>query len=220
MPVTRIVLASTSPRRKALLEEAGVAIEAIDPGVDDADLDSGTPALAQWVASLSYLKAVAGARVLRARGESLEGVLVIGADTLVDVDGRVLTKPRDGADARDMIRLVRNREHEVLTGVTLLQPFAGTREIFTDRVSVRMGEISDHEIDRYVATGKWAGKAGGYNLTERTADGWPITVEGEPGTVMGMPVKRVVARLRVLSSGAFANGAVSSRGAPVTGAYA
>lgn len=194
-PRVTIVLASTSPRRKELLARLGIEFEVISPGLDDADLHAGAVDLAQWVASLSYLKAVAGTRQLRQAGRELSGVLVIGADTLVGIDGRVLSKAASAHDAARMIRLVRGRDHEVYTGVTLLAPFAGRREVFTDRATVTVGHITDEAIDAYVATDGWRGKAGGYNLSERQQAGWPMTVTGDEGTVMGLPIERLRTRL-------------------------
>lgn len=195
----RLVLASTSARRLALvhrLEWLG-PIDSISPGMDDSDLQSGVGGgnLAQWVASLSYFKAVAGARAWSATGASLDGVILIGADTLVDVDGQVLSKPTDAADAARMIRLVRDRAHEVLTGVTLLAPFSGRRDIFTERAIVHVGSISDAQINDYVRGEDWRGKSGGYNLSERVGAGWPMTVQGDEGTVMGLPIERLRVRL-------------------------
>lgn len=191
----RLVLASTSPRRRELLARLGHPFEAIDPGLDDADLASGTPDLAQWVASLSYLKAVAGARQIIARGEHFHGLVIVGADTLVEVDGRVLSKARSADEAAEMIRLVRGRAHDVLTGVTLLAPFSGRRDIFTDRVTVHVGTISDEMISAYTATDGWRGKSGAYNLDERLSAGWPMRVVGDPTTVTGLPIDRLRGRL-------------------------
>jgi septum formation protein len=200
----RLILASTSPRRRELLARLGYGFEVIDPCVEDGDLSPGTGhglALAHWVASLSYLKAVAGARQLARSGRALDGLVLIGADTLVDVDGRVLTKPTSESDAAEMIRLVRGRAHEVLTGVTILHPHTGLRDIFTDRAEVVVGSISDAQIDAYVRSGEWRGKAGGYNLSERQRAGWPMFVQGDASTVMGLPVQRLGERLARFCAG-------------------
>jgi septum formation protein len=68
--------------------------------------------------------------------------------------------------------------------------------MFTDRATVRLGRIAPPEIDGYVASGQWRGKAGAYNLAERLEAGWPITYEGDPGTIMGLPMRRLAPLLR------------------------
>lgn len=181
----------------------------VDPGLDDADLPMGNRGripLKQWVASLAFLKAKAGAEVLRKRGGRAGGTMdagvcdgeciVIGADTLVDQDGEVLSKPRDAADAERMIKLVRNRSHEVLTGVALLHPASGHRDVYADRAVVTVGPIDDAAVASYVAGGNWRGKSGAYNLGEQLKAGWPLKAEGDPGCVVGLPTVSLKAHLK------------------------
>ncbi|HZW06898.1 MAG TPA: Maf family protein [Phycisphaerales bacterium] len=219
-----IVLASTSPRRRELLahalggpgkgegeRERDGGFTVVDPKIEDSDLAMGCgPAsarrgasgglpLKQWVASLAYLKARAGAERW-VKGGGASDCLVIGADTLVDQDGQVLSKPLDAADAARMIRLVRNRAHEVLTGVALLHPATGRRDVYTDRAIVTVGDIGDDEIAAYTAGGAWGGKSGAYNLQERLDAGWPLRVEGDPGCVTGLPTRSLLTRLRVFAA--------------------
>lgn len=195
-PGRRLILASRSPRRRLLLEQMGVAFEAVAGGVDDGPLRPGSACSPrQWVAGLAYLKAAAAAWGLGAA--SAAGATVLGADTVCAVDGRLLGQPRDEADAAAMIRSVEDREHEVLTGVALVSrgASAGTwsenRTILADVAVVRVGRIGEGAIREYIASGDWRGKAGGYNLSERLEAGWPIEVTGDPGTVMGLPVRRL-----------------------------
>jgi len=221
----RVILASTSPRRRQLLAEAGVAFDVLDPRVEDGELlrARGT-SVAQWVCALSYLKALGGAREL-ARSEPGGGAaVVIGADTLVELDGRVVTKPTGPEDARLMLRSMLGRWHEVLTGVSLVEvPAAGAqgergpgrrgpdgqgrdgqgrggvvgrRELFTDRARVWVGDLSEAQVQQHISSGAWAGKAGGYNFAEQVALGWPLRVEGDATGVMGLPLGRLLPRLR------------------------
>lgn len=186
----KLVLASRSPRRRLLLRDAGVEARVIDPQLDDGLLsapDSVTPEA--WVCALAYLKARAGAERL---GAGDAGVVVLGADTIVVKNGRVLGQPRDRAHAGEMIRTLRNGRHEVVTGVALVGPGSPTeRMIFADTAKVEVGSIPDDAIERYLDSGDWRGKAGAYNLAERQAAGWPIAVEGDPATVMGLPIRRL-----------------------------
>ncbi len=186
-----LVLASRSPRRRQLLDEAGVAHEARPADLDDGDLtDSGSDPT-QWVAALAYLKA-------RRVADSAAGRAVLGADTVVIKDGAVIGQPRDAAHAREIILALREGEHRVATGVALLRPGA-PRLLFVDVARVRVGAVPDAEIDAYLASDAWRGKAGAYNLNERQDAGWPLTCEGDPATVMGLPMRRLRALLAKLS---------------------
>jgi septum formation protein len=192
----RLILASQSPRRRSLLEEHGFDHVARHPGVDDAELSPGEVSAEQWVAALAYLKARAGLASLADRPPHWT---VVGADTVCVKDGELLGQPRDAAEAERMLRRLENGEHRVVTGVAILSgegPVTRRRELLVDRARVRIGEIGVARIRAYVASGQWRGKAGAYNLSERLADGWPITLEGDPGTVMGLPMRRLSPILR------------------------
>jgi septum formation protein len=192
-------LASRSLRRRGLLEQAGIPHFAGDPGIDDGVLrfDGGTPE--QWVASLAYLKARAGSDL------STDSEVVLGADTVCIVDDRVLGQPRDAADAAAMLRSYENRAHRVVTGVALIYRDGpggpSKREIFADGATVRLGTLGPERIDAYIESGKWRSKAGAYNLEERLLAGWPIEFDGDPTTIVGLPMKRLIPRLRRLGVG-------------------
>lgn len=185
-PLT-IILASTSPRRRHLLRDAGVDFRVIDPGVDDAMLSRGATSPEGWVSALSYLKARAG-RSRLSPSESACAV-VIGADTVAEHRGEIIGQPRDADDARRILRLLENNEHRVLTAVTLL--YAQQRRLIIDAATVRVGSIGEQRLAAYIASGHWRGKAGAYNLSERLDDHWPITYEGDPATIMGLPMRRL-----------------------------
>lgn len=194
-----LLLASRSPRRRTLLDEGGLAHEAEHPGFDDAVLEPGHVSPEQWVISLAYLKAWTKAR------DAEPGRVVLGADTTCVVDGRMLGTPRDADEAAAMIRSFVNRDHEVITGVALVEAGTGRRRLFADTAAVRFGSLSDADIDRYVASGEWAGKAGAYNLSERLKAGWPITFRGDPSTIMGLPMKRLARELAAFRAARSAN---------------
>lgn len=199
-----ILLASRSPRRRLLLEQWGFEHIALSPGFEDGMLTPGEVTPAQWVASLAYLKAWAGAMLPEAKVDG--GFLVVGADTTCVLDGKMLGTPSTALEAEAMIRAFAgpdmdshggNREHGVLTGVAIVDvrasdaPFPHTRTVFVDTARVRMGALSDQMIREYVESGEWKGKAGGYNLAERLAAGWPITFDGDQTTIMGLPMERL-----------------------------
>ncbi|MCA9283302.1 MAG: Maf family protein [Phycisphaerales bacterium] len=180
----QLVLASRSPRRRLLLREVGIDARVIDPNLDDGLIPTPTSiAPDEWVAALAYLKARAGADQLPPNS------LVLGADTVVVKAGQIIGQPRDEQHARDIIHALRNTDHEVVTGVAILN--ADRRFIFSDTAHVIVGDITNESIESYLATGAWRGKAGAYNLAERQEAGWPIEVTGDPTTVMGLPMNRL-----------------------------
>ncbi len=196
MTERRLILASTSPRRRLLLNGAGLDHDAIDPGIDDSELHyQGVPPH-DWAVSLAHLKARAGLELLAPPAHPPGAPLVLAGDTVVVKDGAVIGKPTGVDDAHRIVRLLRDGSHAVISGVALV--WDGGRELFFDEARVSVGHIPDADIDAYVATGDWQGKAGAYNLSERIEAGWPITCKGDPTTVMGLPIQRlipIVARL-------------------------
>ena len=191
----RLVLASRSPRRRELLEGAGIAHDAVDTGIDDGDLRPGEHAAAEsWVAALGYLKARAGAEVWAERAGE-EPALVLGADTVCVADGELFGQPRDAGDAERMLRALSGGTHRVLTGVALVDSRTGERCVFVDGATVTVGDLDRDDVASYIESGAWSGKAGGYNLSERIEAGWPVACDGDPSTVMGLPMRRVVGEL-------------------------
>ena len=178
-----LILASASPRRRELLGYFGLpftVIPAPGPEVPPEEADAGRTA---W-----FLAQQKARQVAQAHPEAL----VIGADTVVGVEGQVLGKPRDAADARRMLRLLSGREHQVYTGVSLVRygvypavrSYNDTR-METTRVFFR--EMTDAEIDAYVATGEPMDKAGAYGYQGR-AGIYVERIEGDFFNVVGLPL--------------------------------
>ncbi len=194
----RVFLASRSPRRRELLTQYGIDHEAQHPGFDDSLLRPGRTSPRTWVSSLAHLKALAGLEILEISGREKEFEYVLGADTTCVRDGCMLGTPADAAEARGILQALRGGRHEVITGVALVRTRDGDRTLFADGAWVTWGDVSDEEIDRYVAGGKWQGKAGAYNLHDRIDAGWPITFEGDPSTITGLPMGMLTRVLRQL----------------------
>lgn len=198
--MTRLVLASGSPRRRAMLEHAGIDFEVRPAPIDDGELDPpprvDPPA---WVMALAHLKA--RATLDACQREPLQGVIVLGADTVCVHGGAITGQPSSRTHARAMIETMRDATHEVLTGVALLSAAGDTRDLFVDRSVVRVGAIDDDEIERYLDSGAWAGKAGAYNIADRRAAGWAIQYDGTEESIMGLPLARVLERLETLLCG-------------------
>jgi septum formation protein len=194
-----LLLCSTSPRRRTLLEQHGFAYRVLPPAIDDAGMlkPDALPAH-QWPCALAYLKARSAAG---SAGALPVGAVLLGADTIVVKDGRIIGQPADESDAQRIIRLLRNGSHTVLTGVALLAGGAATRRLLVDQATVTVGDIPDDELRRYIDSGGWRGKAGAYNLSERLAAGWPISFRGDPATVMGLPMAALAPILRRTATG-------------------
>lgn len=196
-----VVLASASPRRRSMFEQARVRHRVLPASIDDGQLHPGEVSPSQWVAALAYLKAASSAQLLTASvvdGPTPEpelNTVVVGADTVCVHDGEILGQPRDREHAHAMILSMSDATHEVLTGVAILDPLTGRRELFIDRSIVRVGTIPDDEIIAYLDSDQWMGKAGAYNITERLAAGWPITFEGDETSIVGIPMTRTLDRV-------------------------
>lgn len=188
-----VILASSSPRRRALFEDAGIP-HAVHPStVDDGLLTSGRVHPTQWVGSLAYYKASSTFETLDQ--DTRVGAVVLGADTVCVQGDQIIGQPNDRADAGRIIRFMSDNTHDVLTGVALINPETGQREIFVDRSVVTVGKLSEEQIETYLDSGDWKGKAGAYNITERRAAGWPITFEGDETSIVGLPMTRTLERI-------------------------
>jgi septum formation protein len=176
----RLVLASASPRRRALLEAAGVAVDVDPVDVDEARLDGESPA--QYVERLAREKAAAGAR-------RHPDALVLGADTTVTLDGAVLGKPVDAAEAAGMLRRLSGRTHEVLTGIAIA--WRGAIASHVERTAVAMAPLSEADIAWYVASGEPLDKAGAYAI-QGLASRFIPRIDGSYANVVGLPVTAVL----------------------------
>jgi septum formation protein len=180
----RLILASTSPRRAELLRAAGIAFEVATPQIEEARLPN-EPA-GKMVARLAEAKARAAARSV---GEN-NGAVIIGADTAVELDGEIFGKPRDAADAREMLSYLSARAHYVLTGIYLLRLPDGAARSAVETTAVTFAQLDQKEIDAYVMSGEPFDKAGGYAIQGRAARYIP-RIEGCYFNVVGLPLARL-----------------------------
>jgi septum formation protein len=179
-----LVLASASPRRQELLRAAGIAFE-VQPAHVPEDPLPGESAK-DCAERLAREKALA---VSRLRPQDA----VLGADTVVVVDGQILGKPTDAADAARMLRMLSGREHQVITGVCLVA--GGRCAVASETTAVTMAEITEKEISDYVATGEPMDKAGAYAI-QGMASRWIPRIAGDYSNVVGLPVALVCRMLR------------------------
>jgi septum formation protein len=175
----RLILASGSPRRRELLGRMGWEFE-----VCCADVDEHVPGSPRFAVGVLARKKAHEA----ARGFS-QGV-VLAADTLVSLDGRALGKPLDAAEACEMLLRLSGREHEVFTGVCLLDCATGREAVHIERTGVSFRALSRAEIEAYVATGEPMDKAGAYGI-QGGAAAFVRTISGSFENVMGLPIGAV-----------------------------
>jgi septum formation protein len=175
----RLILASGSPRRLELLTRMGYEFETRASDVDE-HVDAPPR---EAVMILARRKAMAAA-------EGLTSGVVLAADTLVAVDGEALGKPRDADEARAMLKKLSGREHEVFTGVCLLDAATGRQAVHAERTGVLFRTLTDSEIDGYVATGEPMDKAGAYGI-QGGASRFVTAINGSFENVMGLPVDSV-----------------------------
>lgn len=187
------MLASGSPRRSRLLADAGFSAEIEPADIDDAQIRLGDIAVELVAPSLAYFKAQRVAERRASRGA--EPAWILAADTVCERDGEVLGKPGDIDEARVMISSLAGRGHGVITGWCLLGP-DGSRRMGRDVAWIEIGELPREDFERFLIEGHWKGKAGGYNLPEVVARGWPVTCEGDPETVIGLPIGKLAPMLR------------------------
>jgi septum formation protein len=183
MPI--LVLASASPRRRELLTQAGFVFSVHPAHVPEDPLPGEEPIA--YVTRLARQKAEAVFTELRAAGWQ-EGLAVLGADTTVTLDGHILAKPEDAADAARMLRLLSGRTHRVITGVAVAT--AGRVEVAAEVTAVRFLTLSEEEIATYIATGEPMDKAGAYAIQGGAAK-WIPRIEGCYFNVVGLPVALV-----------------------------
>ena len=190
----RLILASASPRRRALLQEAGIPFDAASVDVDERPVPGEMPEA--YVQRLAREKALSG----RARHP---GSPVLGADTSVILDGEILGKPQDAADAVRMLERLSGRAHDVLTGVALI--WNGGDRMAIDRTQVWFKPLSPADIAQYVAIGEPRDKAGAYAI-QGAAAAFVEQIQGSYSNVVGLPMAVVLqllqeAGIRAVGSG-------------------
>jgi len=172
-----LILASSSPRRREILENLGFEFEVIPADIDE-DFLEGEDFISH-VERLALSKAV---KVSKSRSEGK----IIGADTIVVCEGRVLGKPVDESEAEEMLRLLSGKKHQVITALALVAP-SGSRIVKSETTDVVFYELSREEIRRYVATGEPMDKAGAYAI-QGYASAFVRRIEGCFFNVVGLPV--------------------------------
>lgn len=181
-----IILASSSPRRKELLEGLGLTFKVIASDVDETANEKNPNLLAE---KLAEIKAREVARNLE------PGYLVIGADTVVCLDSEILGKPRDEEEAFEMLKKLSGNIHKVITGVALIESASGRKVISHEETDVKVRSLEEQEIKAYIKTGEPMDKAGAYGIQKIGA----VLVERIEGcyfNVVGLPLTRLTKMLK------------------------
>lgn len=190
-PRPKLVLASASPRRLALLQQAGIEPDALLPAdVDETPLKNESPK--ELAKRLSRAKAEVARKTARNR-DDLKDSYILSADTVVVAGGRILPKAEVVDEAAGCLRLLSGRAHRVYTSVCLITPKDSFRERFVE-TRVRFKRLSREEFERYLSSGEWRGKAGGYAI-QGLAGTFVVKLVGSYTNVVGLPLYESVALL-------------------------
>lgn len=180
----RLLLASASPRRRELIERLGISPDAVSAAdIDETPLPTEQPRV--------YARRMAREKALAIGSGDLH---VLAGDTVVSCGRRILPKAEDEGTARRCLALLSGRRHRVMTSIALLSPDGSLRERLSETV-VRFKTLSRQEIDSYMASGEWHGKAGGYAI-QGSAEGLIASIAGSHSGVVGLPLFETRALLR------------------------
>ncbi|MDD6322915.1 MAG: Maf family protein [Firmicutes bacterium] len=182
----KIILASKSPRRLELLRMLGLNVETASPDIDESAVEADSPShLAEKLAKTKAEKVY--------RDLHPEGCPVVAADTLVEIGGKILGKPRSVAEAGEMLRMLSGKLHYVHTGLAVI--YSGTFASAVETATVHFRELSDDEIESYIMSGEPMDKAGAYGIQGR-AGAFVDRIEGDFFSIVGLPLCRFVTLLR------------------------
>ena len=201
--MSQIILASASPRRKALLEQIGMEFEICPAKGEEVITQSRPDEVVQELSRQKAEEVAAGVLTYNETHPDLatpQDILVIGADTVVAYGDEILGKPKDEADAGRMLTLLQGKKHSVYTGITLVFIDKNGRtgeHRFFERTDVTMYPMDEDEINRYIATGEPMDKAGSYGIQGRCAI-YIKQIEGDYNNVVGLPVARLYQELRCI----------------------
>ena len=191
LKIPQLVLASASPRRSALLSQIGLTFEVRPSDVVEPphNIHSNNPA-SEVTQKLALLKATAVA-------QHFDDAIIIGADTLVSLDGKLLGKPTDDAEAFEMLTHLSGTCHEVVTGVALVDAGTGREIVWAETTQVYFRELQSTEIDAYITSGETSDKAGAYGIQGRGA-AFVRRIEGCYFNVVGLPLASLVEHFKTL----------------------
>ncbi|HEV2103674.1 MAG TPA: Maf family protein [Candidatus Acidoferrum sp.] len=185
----KLILASSSPRRAEILANAGLPFTVLSSAVDESPHPGETPA--------ALVQRLANAKADLVTARAVGPAIVVGADTIVVLDDKILGKPRSSDEARHMLQQLSGRTHSVLTGVAMVRLPDGERRQFTESTLVHFRPVTQEEISSYLATEEPHDKAGAYAIQGQAGRYIP-RIEGCYFNVVGLPLSRVLTELQSL----------------------
>jgi len=177
------ILASASPRRKQLLEKAGYLFKVIPSNVDESGYSASGKTPEQFAIELAYAKAADIA-------EKHPDMLVLGADTIVDLDGTIIGKPANAKDAERITRELFSRPHKVITAVSFIRLKDNINITQADTTIVYPRQLTNEQVAEHIKSNNWQGKAGAYGIQE-SGDEFVEKIDGSFTNVMGLPMELV-----------------------------
>ena len=178
----KLILASASLRRAEILHDAGFSFAVMSSAVDETPIPGESPS--------DLVQRLADAKAELVAARAVGPAVVIAADTVVTLDGRIFSKPRSSDDARQMLEKLSGRTHSVITGVTLIRLPDAERRSFVETTLVHFAKLGDEEITRYLASEEPHDKAGAYAIQGRAGRYIP-RIEGDYFNVVGLPLARL-----------------------------
>ena len=182
-----IVLASTSPRRKKLMADAGYKFEIVTPKVDESLFSSAGLAGREFAEKLALAKAQSVA-------PDFPDSVIIGADTIVDFNGQIIGKPADSSDAERITKMLFSAPHKVITALAFVRLKDELQTVQSDVTTVYPRQLTGEQIAGHIKGNSWRGKAGAYGIQE-SGDEFVEAVEGSITNVMGMPMELLATML-------------------------
>ncbi|OWY68925.1 septum formation protein Maf [cyanobacterium TDX16] len=179
----RLVLASTSPRRAELMREAGYQFRVVPPPFAEPEEKHPHVDPANYAESLAYFKA-------RSIADTNPADTILAADTIAVMDDEIFGKPEDREDARRILCRLSGSSHRVITGVVLMHPETDARQMGHSISVIRVRKLSTEDIESYLDTGAWEGKAGAYGIQDH-GDAFVERYEGSFSNIVGLPMELV-----------------------------
>lgn len=178
---SQFILASASPRRRDLLTKAGYCFEIVPSNVDESAYDT------ENIASAEHTKVLALAKAKDVAAK-FPNAIVIGSDTVVDLDGEIIGKPDDADHAEEITRKLFSRPHKVITGLAMVCIDKGIEIVEADTTIVYPRRLTEAQVADHITNGQWEGKAGAYGIQE-TGDEFVDHIDGSFTNVMGLPME-------------------------------
>ena len=191
--ITPVILASASPRRRQLLSDAGYRFKVVHPDIDETAYSADQIEPSRYAEQLALAKA-------KSIADKYPESLVIGADTIVDFLGRIIGKPSDAKEARQIVQLLFSTPHQVITGLAICRIRDGIEIVTNDSTTVYPKPLTKEQIAGHIKSNSWKDKAGAYAIQEN-GDEFIEKIEGSMTNVMGLPMELLEQLLHKIAAG-------------------